>query len=115
MWMPAQLRVALARLHCGFTYLDNATANATIAAVSARRMLGPSDAVLHPLWLKRESSISVHPPSGPTANENSESSLNRSLSFRLRSFSARTIGVPRALWIIVAVRSGAAISGEASR
>jgi len=43
------------------------TASAAMAAVSARRMRGPSDTACQPMASKSASSSGAHPPSGPIA------------------------------------------------
>ena len=57
--------------HVGYYENACAIANAAIAAVSARRIEFPSEAAIHLRSLKNSSSGSVHPPSGPTASDNS--------------------------------------------
>src|SRR5580692_3495176 len=69
-----------------------AIAIAAIAAVSARRIVLPSDAAVHPEFAKLRNSSSVQPPSAPiaSARESISRDCSRSLSVTLRSFSAST-------------------------
>ena len=53
--------------------IDAQTASPAIAAVSARRILGPSVTCFHPLSLNSVISSGVHPPSGPIASATSPS------------------------------------------
>ena len=65
-------------LRCGFPprySIAAQTASPAIAAVSARRILGPSVTCLHPLSLNSTISSAVHPPSGPIARATLSTSL----------------------------------------
>ena len=50
-----------------YSSIDATTASAAIAAVSARRMRGPSETARQPFASKSASSSGAHPPSGPIA------------------------------------------------
>ena len=50
-----------------YSSIDATTANAAIAAVSARRIRGPSETARHPFASNSASSSGAHPPSGPIA------------------------------------------------
>ena len=56
------MRWVVSRIHSRH---DAATDSAAMAAVSARRMRGPSETARHPLASKSASSSGAHPPSGP--------------------------------------------------
>ena len=70
---------------------SRAIAAATIAAVSARKMVSPSEAAIHPDSRNHCSSSSVHPPSGPTAKTAApEQACKASRKFLSSSYSAST-------------------------
>ena len=52
----------------GCSWRSRTSATATIAAVSTRRMRGPSVTVSKPAWRAASTSAGVNPPSGPTSN-----------------------------------------------
>src|SRR5271167_1066307 len=71
-----------------------AIARAAMAAVSALKMVGPSEADIHPAWSNCCNSSGVHPPSGPIASATevtSPFSRTTSTSCASRSVSASTI------------------------
>ena len=63
-----------------------AIATAAIAAVSARRMVSPSEAAIHCEVAKLLNSSSVQPPSGPTARANDVHRRVREQHFAKRGF-----------------------------
>src|SRR5207302_1976147 len=88
------------------------TAKAAIAAVSARKMVGPSDTGIQPALTNISCSALVQPPSGPTANA-------ETFSTSFRRFSAPNSAKTTLACPLVAMASfnctGSAISGGLTR
>src|SRR5258708_2266051 len=95
---------------------EDATPTAAIAAVSARKMVLPREADIHPLWRNSSASFCVHPPSGPNARASGGvRSASADLSETLSSYSDKTMRLPPTGAISFLRFAGALISGGASR
>src|SRR5579884_2995413 len=95
---------------CAFT-----TASAATPAVSARRIVGPSDTAIHPASSHPERSRAVHPPSGPSRIATLPALEPSAVISGRDPSSSNTIFIPASPRGSSANRTGAAIAGSVAR